>query len=109
MASNAIYTVTKPIYNAFLRWLASDKTSLHHAYKNPSIAKQEAWNKCKALAENGKDLRIIGHNSFGFSAAFVVGDNKTGTFYYVTKDYVRMGKMSDLMLCWRCDCNTKAA
>ena len=58
--------------------------NIYQAYKKPSYNKVKAWETCKkqCLENNGKNLKIIGHNSSYFSAGFTFEkDNKKYLFY----------------------------
>lgn len=72
----------------------SDKTELYHAYHSVSAEKLKGWEKCKRIyAEHEtriSELRILGANSFKFSAGFEFTAPETGEvrFCYITKDSV---------------------
>lgn len=72
----------------------SDRTELYHAYHSMSAKKVEAWENCKRIfAEHEthiSELRILGANSFQFSAGFEFINPETGQicFCYITKSGV---------------------
>ena len=72
----------------------SDKTELYHAYHSVSARKMQAWEDCKKIyAEHEtriSELRILGANSFQFSAGFEFTDPENGQirFCYITKSGV---------------------
>lgn len=70
------------------RYLLSNDCTLEDVYKSPSDNKRKAFQYCLGLQEelNGKNGRIVGHNSMEFSYMFEAND----VFYYITKnnDYI---------------------
>jgi len=72
----------------------SNMTELYHAYHSASARKMQAWEDCKKIyAEHEtriSTLRIIGANSFQFSAGFEFTAPETGEvrFCYITKNGV---------------------
>ena len=74
-------------------WAWSSDTELSHIYGRFSENKARAMRYCEALMEklNGRDLRIISHNSMVFSVAFLFEDSETGVccMAYITRDYDR--------------------
>ena len=67
----------------------SNMTELYHAYHSASAKKMKAWENCKRIyAEHA--TRIIGANSFQFSAGFEFTAPTTGEvrFCYITKNGV---------------------
>ena len=72
----------------------SNMTELYHAYHSVSARKMQAWEDCKRIyAEHEtriSTLRIIGANSFQFSAGFEFTAPETGEvrFCYITKSGV---------------------
>lgn len=79
------------ISRAYEAWKKSEMTCLEDAYNAPSEFKQYAWARCIAICEanNGYNLRIIGHNSQTFSAGFVYFKDGRCIFVWITKDKVR--------------------
>ncbi len=75
--------VNKAIVDAY-HW--SDKTNLYMAYGSVSAKKVEAWNHCKELCEqkNGWGLKVIGANSFFFSAGFMFEEEGVTKLMYIT-------------------------
>ena len=60
--------------------------NIWYAYEQPSSKKEKAWEDCKALCKeyNGENLRVIGKNTYHFSAGFTcIIDNKY-CFVYIT-------------------------
>ena len=71
------------------RYAESNKTSLWYAYEKASSKKQEAWEYCQQLCKerNGKGLKIIGANSYNFSAGFIYEEPKdVRHLMYITKE-----------------------
>lgn len=70
-------------------WKKSNLDSIFSAYKNPSYAKQRAWDYCKALCyeKNGHNLKVVNHGVQLFSAGFEYPDAETGEikFMFITK------------------------
>ena len=58
----------------------STARSLADVYGNYSRAKADAFNYCRRLMaeHNGEDLRILSHNTFIFTAAFMMWSDETG-------------------------------
>lgn len=79
------------ISRAYEAWKRSKLTCLEDAYAEPSEAKQWAWVRCIGLCKgnDGRHLRIIGHNSQTFSAGFLYIKDGQRTFVWITKDHVR--------------------
>ena len=55
-------------------------TRLSDVYGRCSEAKQRAFNYCHRLMQeyNGDDMKILSHNTFVFTAAFLFEDQETG-------------------------------
>lgn len=72
-------------------WRNSDCTELYDAYGKCSKKKRNAWQHCKDLQKeyNGRDLKIISHNSYKFTAGFEFVDPDTGEimFMYIGPGY----------------------
>ncbi len=54
---------------------------LHDVYNTVSRAKQNAWEHCFSLfcrEEGATDFRIISHNTFAFSVAWLIVSAETG-------------------------------
>ena len=62
--------------------------SIFHAYKNPSPRKVGAFEHCIEIMHRygGRALKVVRHNCFVFSAAFLFDDPDTGEikFAYIT-------------------------
>lgn len=72
------------------RYKASELYSLNHAYKHPSIRKENAWNYCINLMHDkcGRGLKILSYNTFMFTAAFLFRDkNGFWNMMYITPNY----------------------
>ena len=69
----------------------SEYSDLYSAYGRCSKKKRIAWQYCKDLCEKygGKNLKIISHNSYKFTAGFVYADSRTGElmFMYISPSY----------------------
>ena len=85
-------------------WAYSDRNWKHYhdiyeAYKNPSIYKVRAWNRCKDLCArmNGWGLTISAAGVQTFSVVFSYPDEVTGEicYAYITRDYDRFCYESD--------------
>ena len=55
-------------------------TRLSDVYGRCSEAKKRAFNYCNMLMQeyNGNDMKILSHNTFVFTAAFLFEDRETG-------------------------------
>lgn len=80
------------IYNSYVR---SSIDSLFLAYANPSLEKERAWWYCRDLCAkfNGYGLKVIGHNCFMFSAAFLFDRDGETYLMYITKDHDKAFKI----------------
>lgn len=90
-----MYTAKRKNLNGYYqRWLNSTEDSLYKSYSQPSQYKLQAWARCKSIMReyNGSNIRITGHNSSQFSAAFVTDD----TFYVITKDNIYSMPLSEV-------------
>ena len=67
------------------RWERSDEYRLGDAYTDYSYKKEKAFEYCKKLCEkhNGRNLKIVSHNSFVFTAGFEYTDPETGVLMYM--------------------------
>ena len=81
------------VLSAYERWLKSTDTELWHVYGSFSEAKAKAMEYCRNLMDSldGRDLRIISHNTNEFTVGFEFPDGETGelNFMYITKSYDR--------------------
>ena len=72
-------------------WKRSKDYALESAYKSFSVYKARAWRYCqeKQSELNGRELKVIAHNSQIFTAGFEYCDENVGTakFYYITPSY----------------------
>ena len=68
-----------------LQWERSRMSDLSDAYGRFSSAKYRAWRYCEQLCNslNGKELKIVSHNSFIFTAGFIYSDKDTGVVKYM--------------------------
>ncbi len=74
------------------QWRASKATKLSDVYGRYSKAKENAFEYCKHICYehyDGRNLKIIGHNSNIFTAGFEFIDPDTGVvrFMYITPSY----------------------
>ena len=78
----------EPLYRRFLFHI---NRTLWSCYKNPSMAKEIAWEYCKNLCDemNGYSLSVIGYNSSVFSAGFRCKYNNREIMVYITKSQDR--------------------
>lgn len=78
---------TKQGQDVCKRWQYSIKYNLTQCYKNPSDAKQGAYDICAAFMKKhfGNSMRIIGWNSCAFSVAFIALWNDCVCLFYFTK------------------------
>lgn len=76
----------KDLNDYYQRWINSTENTIWKAYSRPSRYKVAAFERCEDIRDefDGYSLRIVGHNSSQFSAAFTTDD----TFYVITKDNI---------------------
>ena len=82
-----MYTAKKKDLNSYYqRWLNSTENTIWKAYGRPSVYKVRAFERCEDIMNeyDGYSLRIVGHNSSQFSAAFTTDTD----FYLITKDNI---------------------
>ena len=82
-----MYTAKQKDLNSYYqRWLNSTENTIYKAYDRPSIYKVRAFERCEDIMQefDGYSLRIVGHNSSQFSAAFTTDTD----FYVITKDNI---------------------
>ena len=79
--------MNKRLTSAYKRWQESDMDSLWKAYAHASKDKWEAWDDCRktCFALGGRDLKVIGANTYVFSAGFVFEKDGVQKFCYITK------------------------
>jgi len=86
------------IARAVAEWAYSGKNwkvcrDIYEAYKNPSVYKVRAWERCKALCAEmgGFNLVISAAGVQTFSVVFTFTDEETGVvcYAYITRDYDR--------------------
>lgn len=84
----------KDLNDYYQRWLDSTENTIYKAYSRPSQYKVAAFERCEDIMRefDGYSLRIVGHNSSAFSAAFVTDD----TFYVITKDNIYRMPLSEV-------------
>lgn len=97
--NNEVYKLenTKTIKLQYHMYNNSDDLTIWDAYKNPSRRKEQAWKYCKNLCNdfNGRNLKVVGHNTTIFSAGFVfdIEDEDTGEvnmiYCHITPSYDR--------------------
>lgn len=76
----------KDLNDYYQRWLNSTENTIYKAYGRPSVYKVRAFERCEDIMHefDGYSLRIVGHNSSQFSAAFTTDTD----FYVITKDSI---------------------
>lgn len=76
----------KDLNSYYQRWLKSTENTIYKAYDRPSVYKVRAFERCEEICDEykGYSLRIVGHNSSQFSAAFITDTD----FYVITKDNI---------------------
>ena len=76
----------KDLNDYYQRWLNSTENTIYKAYGRPSVYKVRAFERCEDIMQefDGYSLRIVGHNSSQFSAAFTTDTD----FYVITKDNI---------------------
>ena len=82
-----MYTAKQKDLNSYYqRWLNSTENTIYKAYSRPSVYKVRAFERCEDIMHefDGYSLRIVGHNSSQFSAAFTTDTD----FYVITKDNI---------------------
>lgn len=82
-----MYTAKQKDLNSYYqRWLNSTENTIYKAYGRPSVYKVRAFERCEDIMHefDGYSLRIVGHNSSQFSAAFTTDTD----FYVITKDNI---------------------
>ena len=84
----------KDLNDYYQRWLNSTENTIYKAYCRPSRYKVAAFERCEDIMRefDGYSLRIVGHNSSQFSAAFVTDD----TFYVITKENIYRMPLSEV-------------
>lgn len=84
----------KDLNDYYQRWLNSTENTIWKAYSRPSQYKVAAFERCEDIMREfcGYSLRIVGHNSSAFSAAFVTDD----TFYVITKANIYRMPLSEV-------------
>lgn len=76
----------KDLNSYYQRWLNSTENTIYKAYGRPSVHKVRAFERCEDIRDefDGYNLRIVGHNTSQFTAAFTSDD----TFYVITKQNI---------------------
>ena len=90
-----MYTVKQKDLNSYYqKWLNSTENTIYKAYGRASIYKVRAFERCEDIMHefDGYSLRIVGHNSSQFTAAFTTDD----TFYVITKDNIYFMPLSEV-------------
>lgn len=84
----------KDLNDYYQRWLDSTENTIYKAYSRPSVYKVRAFERCEDIRDElcGYSLRVVGHNSSAFSAAFTTDD----TFYVITKDNIYRMPLSEV-------------
>lgn len=72
-------------------WKRSSDFSLDSAYGRYSSNKASAWKYCEDLRDkhDGRNLKVISHNTYMFTAGFEYNDAETGEvmFMFITPSY----------------------
>lgn len=81
----------KFMYEKMREYKQSKLYNLYSCYNKVSDSKEIAYEYCLRLMDkyNGTDLRIIGYNTFVFSAGFIGEYEGRKAFFYITADYDR--------------------
>lgn len=90
-----MYTAKQKDLNSYYqRWLDSTEDSLYKSYSRPSQYKVAAFERCEDIMHefDGYSLRIVGHNSSQFSAAFTTDTD----FYVITKANIYRMPLSEV-------------
>lgn len=84
----------KDLNGYYQRWLNSTENTIYKAYGRPSVYKVRAFERCEGIMHefDGYSLRIVGHNSSQFSAAFTTDTD----FYVTTKDNIYRMPLSEV-------------
>lgn len=84
----------KDLNDYYQKWLNSTEANINDAYGRPSAKKCWAWARCKSIMReyNGSNIRITGHNSSQFSAAFTTDTD----FYVITKANIYRMPLSEV-------------
>lgn len=84
----------KDLNDYYQRWLNSTENTIWKAYGRPSRYKLQAWERCQDIMQefDGYRLRIVGHNSSAFSAAFTTDTD----FYVITKANIYRMPLSEV-------------
>lgn len=92
------HTNSKIIVDAYYRYLKSNDNRLWDVYKKVSMAKVNAYNYCKDKKRelNGRDLKIVSHNSQLFTVGFIGEIDGRQAFVYITKDNERFIYLDEL-------------
>jgi hypothetical protein len=84
----------KDLNSYYQRWLNSTENTIYKAYGRPSVYKVRAFERCEDIMHefDGYSLRVVGHNSSQFSAAFTTDTD----FYVITKDNIYRMALSEV-------------
>lgn len=84
----------KDLNDYYQRWIDSTENTIYKAYGRPSVYKVRAFERCEDIMRefDGYSLRIVGHNSSQFSAAFTTDTD----FYVITKDNIYRMPLEDV-------------
>lgn len=84
----------KDLNDYYQRWLNSTENAIWKAYSRPSQYKVAAFERCEDIMRefDGYSLRIVGHNSSQFSAAFTTDTD----FYVITKENIYRMPLSEV-------------
>lgn len=92
------HTNSKIIVDAYYRYLKSNDNRLWDVYKSCSQAKVNAYAYCNSKKRelNGRDLKIVSHNSQLFTVGFIGELDNRQAFIYITKDNERFIYLDEL-------------
>jgi len=94
----------KVMKEAYRNYLRSDYNTIWDKYKEPSRAKELAWEECKKICEeyNGYNLKVICGNTFEFTAGFMTtvsgeGEKLEPGFGRITRYNLDIAPVKDLL------------
>lgn len=84
----------KDLNDYYQRWLNSTENTIWKAYGRPSQYKVAAFERCEDIRDefDGYSMRIVGHNSNAFSAAFTTDTD----FYVITQANIYRMPLSEV-------------
>ena len=84
----------KNLNGYYQRYLNGTENTIWKVYGRPSSRKVAAFMRCEEIRDefNGYRLRIVGHNSMTFTAAFTTDTD----FYVITKENIYRMPLSEV-------------